>query len=98
MGQVDTDQAAGPKPAQPEVTAPPVGVDGQPAIDRLWYVKRVLKGIVNGFGLALLAAPAATSKVESWLTERDDVFVGWGQLFALVPGLPGKYVRKCYYY
>jgi virginiamycin A acetyltransferase len=98
MGQVDTEQAGGPKPAEPALTAPPVAVEGRSAVDRLLYLKRVLKWIVNGFGLALLAAPAATSMVESWLSERDDVFVGWGQLFALVPGLPGKYVRKCYYY
>src|SRR5262249_43879911 len=32
------------------------------------------------------------------LTSRDDVFVFWGQALALVPGLPGKYLRKCYYF
>jgi acetyltransferase-like isoleucine patch superfamily enzyme len=25
------------------------------------------------------------------------MFLFWGQAFALIPGLPGKYLRKCYY-
>jgi virginiamycin A acetyltransferase len=98
MSPIDAGNAAAPPPAR-ATTAPGVPAEARaPAGGRFRHVKHALKWVSNAFGLALVAVPAATSKVESWLTDRDDVFVGWGQFFALVPGLPGKYLRRCYYY
>lgn len=61
-------------------------------------VRLLLKWTVRLFGLTLMLLPALTCAVEARLSRRQDVFVFWGQLFALIPGLPGKYLRKCYYF
>jgi acetyltransferase-like isoleucine patch superfamily enzyme len=47
--------------------------------------------------LAVAALPALTCWVEARLSGRRELFLFWGQAFALVPGLPGKYLRKCFY-
>jgi acetyltransferase-like isoleucine patch superfamily enzyme len=47
--------------------------------------------------MLVVALPAATSRLESRVSRREECFLFWAQLFALVPGLPGKYLRKCYY-
>jgi acetyltransferase-like isoleucine patch superfamily enzyme len=57
-----------------------------------------LKWVGNAIGLTLVALPAATCKIESWLSNREDIFLGWGQFFSLIPGMPGNYLRKCYYF
>jgi virginiamycin A acetyltransferase len=36
--------------------------------------------------------------LESWLGGQEQMFVFWGQVLCLVPGLPGEYLRRCYYY
>jgi acetyltransferase-like isoleucine patch superfamily enzyme len=64
----------------------------------LAVVKSVLKGLGIAVGLAVVALPALTCRAEAWLSGRDDIFVFWGQFFALSPGLPGKYLRKCFYF
>jgi acetyltransferase-like isoleucine patch superfamily enzyme len=45
----------------------------------------------------IAALPALSCRLGSFPAGRDEVFQFWGQTFALVPGLPGKYLRKCYY-
>src|SRR5688500_7317656 len=69
--------AAAPLGAVPSVASGPGGL-----------AKRVLKGVGCLFGLTLALLPALTSNLEAWLTERQDVFVFWGQVFSLIPGLP----------
>jgi acetyltransferase-like isoleucine patch superfamily enzyme len=99
MSPVDARDTAEATPPRREAAAPRVPAEVRaPARGRFRHVKQALKWIGVALGLALMALPAATCKVEAWLSDRDDVFVGWGQLFALVPGLPGKYLRKCYYF
>jgi acetyltransferase-like isoleucine patch superfamily enzyme len=61
-------------------------------------VKQTLKWIGNGVGLVLVAIPAGLCRIESWFSERDDLFLFWGQFFALIPGSPGLFLRKCYYF
>jgi acetyltransferase-like isoleucine patch superfamily enzyme len=61
-------------------------------------VKSVLKGIGIALGLAVAALPAVTCWAEARLSGRDELFLFWGQAFALMPGLPGKYLRKCFYF
>lgn len=54
----------------------------------------------SGVALALLVAalPAATCWVEARLSSREEMFMFWAQAFSLAPGLPGKYLRKGFYY
>ena len=61
-------------------------------------VKSILKGMANALGLAIAALPALTCWVEARCPGRDGLFLFWGQAFALMPGLPGKYLRKCFYF
>jgi acetyltransferase-like isoleucine patch superfamily enzyme len=60
-------------------------------------LKQLLKSTANAIGLALVTLPALTSWMESRFSGREEFFRLWGQIFSLVPGLPGDYVRKCYY-
>ncbi|HMB04547.1 MAG TPA: acyltransferase [Isosphaeraceae bacterium] len=78
--------------------APSISLDqGQPLQSTFGGLKRTLKGIGTTLGLATAALPAASCWLESRLTSRDELFLFWGQAFALVPGLPGKYLRKGFY-
>ena len=61
-------------------------------------VKEVFKGTANALGLAVAALPALTCWVETRLSKRDELFLFWGQTFAVMPGLPGKYLRKSFYF
>jgi acetyltransferase-like isoleucine patch superfamily enzyme len=67
----------------------PGGVVAAARLTGQWLV------LVVGFVLAAL--PAALCRLERWCTRRNDLFLFWGQCFALMPGLPGKYLRRCFY-
>jgi acetyltransferase-like isoleucine patch superfamily enzyme len=86
----------------------PFAVDGGPQRSLLRLSPRRRTGVVVAaklaiqwvalaIGLALVALPAALCRLERWCTSRDELFLFWGQLFALAPGLPGKYLRRCFY-
>jgi acetyltransferase-like isoleucine patch superfamily enzyme len=60
--------------------------------------KRALKWLGYALGLTAVAVPAFLCRLESWLSGREEVFLLWAQALALAPGLPGKYLRKCFYY
>lgn len=60
--------------------------------------REISKSILNAIGLALVALPASTCWLERRLSRRGELFRFWSQFYALVPGLPGDYLRKCYYY
>jgi virginiamycin A acetyltransferase len=62
----------------------------------LW--RSALKGAATALSLALVALPAATCRVEAWFSGRDELFHFWGQALALVPGLPGRFLRRSFYY
>lgn len=59
--------------------------------------KAFLKTLGIGLGLTITAIPGLTCRLEAAVTSRDDWFAFWGQVLALIPGLPGRYLRKCYY-
>jgi virginiamycin A acetyltransferase len=61
-------------------------------------IKSCFKWSAIALGMVIAAFPALTSKVERYLSNRDAFFLFWGHTFALVPGLPGNYIRKCFYY
>lgn len=61
-------------------------------------MKRFFKAVAIAIGLAITALPALTHRAESCFSDRDEWFLFWAQTFALVPGLAGKYLRKCFYF
>lgn len=62
----------------------------------LW--RSALKGAATALSLALVALPAATCRAEAWISDRDELFHLWGEALALVPGLPGRFLRRGFYY
>jgi acetyltransferase-like isoleucine patch superfamily enzyme len=64
----------------------------------LKLIKTCLKGFGIAIGMVIVALPALSSRVERFVSTRDAFFLFWGQAFAVVPGLPGNYIRKCYYF
>jgi len=61
-------------------------------------VRGAVKGLGNALALAVMAIPAAASLIEQHLSpRREDVFVFWGQCVGLVPGMPGRFLRRAYY-
>jgi virginiamycin A acetyltransferase len=83
--------------------SPPAGTSAGPHRERAPLSAGVLlrwaaKSLFNGVGLAMTAAPGFACRLESWATGRDELFLLCGQALALAPGLPGKYLRKCFYY
>ena len=61
------------------------------------FTRQVLKALGIALGMVVAALPVMMVWIESSLSDRGELFLFWGQCFSLVPGLPGKYVRKCYY-
>jgi virginiamycin A acetyltransferase len=61
-------------------------------------VRRALKGAGLALGLTAVVLPAASCWAEVWLSAGDGLFAFWGQTLALAPGLPGKYLRKGFYF
>src|SRR5688500_14493681 len=60
-------------------------------------MKTLAKTLVDGLCLALAALPAVLCRIEARFSDRDDLFVLFGQIAALVPGLPGNYLRRAFY-
>ena len=84
--------------AGPEVATSMAPLDDRAPTNCLAIVKGVLKGIGIVLGLVAAFLPAASCWAEAWLSRRDELFLFWGQSFALAPGLPGAYLRKCFYH
>ena len=61
------------------------------------HIKEAVKSAALGLGFAVMAGPAAMCWAEKRLGNSDHVFLTWGQFCALLPGLPGAYLRKCFY-
>lgn len=60
-------------------------------------LKSVLKRLGLSVGIVLVAVPALTVRLETLVSDRDVLFLLWSQALSLVPGLPGSYLRRCYY-
>lgn len=60
-------------------------------------MKEFVKSVAMFLGLAIMAIPAATCWLERRLGTGDRIFLSWGQFCALLPGLPGAYLRRCFY-
>ncbi len=56
------------------------------------------KAVGNALALVVMALPAAASAIEFHLAPgREDIFVFWGQFASLIPGMPGRFLRRAYY-
>jgi virginiamycin A acetyltransferase len=60
--------------------------------------RRAFKWLGNLAALSFAALPALCSNLEVRLWGGDSLLALFGQAFAVAPGLPGKYLRRAYYY
>jgi virginiamycin A acetyltransferase len=58
--------------------------------------KALIKAAADAVCLLIVAVPAGLCRVEARISERGDLFVLFGQLFSLVPGLPGNWLRRAF--
>jgi carbonic anhydrase/acetyltransferase-like protein (isoleucine patch superfamily) len=82
-------QRPGQDPSSPDTDLPAAGLKA---------VTAVLKGVGIVLGLTVAALPGLSCWIEARLSSRAEIFFFWGQAFALMPGLPGNYLRKCFYF
>jgi virginiamycin A acetyltransferase len=55
------------------------------------------KQLANAIALGLVFIPWLVYRCESWLFGNAKVFPGWSQLFSLLPGVSGVYLRRAFY-
>jgi virginiamycin A acetyltransferase len=60
-------------------------------------LRTTVKRAIDGSCLALVAPCAWACALERKLTRGDVAFTFWAQAFALVPGLPGVFLRRAFY-
>jgi acetyltransferase-like isoleucine patch superfamily enzyme len=61
-------------------------------------VRDAFKSLVDAACLVIVAPAAAMAVLEArWRAHSERVFTFWGQAFALIPGVPGIFVRRAYY-
>jgi acetyltransferase-like isoleucine patch superfamily enzyme len=59
-------------------------------------IRLLVKRTVDAISMALVSPAAAMCGLEA-RTDGETVFSFWAQLFALVPGLPGVFLRRAFY-
>lgn len=57
----------------------------------------IVKRFVDALCFVVTGPCAAVCAIEGKLTSRSDAFTFWAQAFALVPGLPGVFLRRAFY-
>src|SRR5262245_52029733 len=58
----------------------------------------MLKALLNGVALVLAFLPAASCWVEAAVSKDvESIFLFWTHVFALLPGLPGAFLRRAFY-
>jgi acetyltransferase-like isoleucine patch superfamily enzyme len=60
-------------------------------------MKRVLKAVANGLALVAVLPCVLGFRLSGCLLGPAKAFPGWSQLFSLVPGLVGVYLRRAFY-
>lgn len=60
-------------------------------------LKHWCKAALNGTALAAILPCAVTCWTERRLAQSDAIFSLWAQLFAMVPGYPGLFLRRAFY-
>jgi virginiamycin A acetyltransferase len=90
-----TDRDVSDSTEQSGQTAPPSRPRPAAGFTGVWPV---LKGVGITLGMAVAALPGLMCWAEARLSGSNEIFLFWGQACALAPGLPGKYIRKCFYF
>lgn len=57
----------------------------------------LLKNLTLGLAILVMAIPIGICRLERSLSARDDWFVFFAQAISIVPGFPGRFLRKAYY-
>lgn len=57
----------------------------------------IAKQLANACAMCIAAIPVLCYRVTSMLLGSNHVFQGWSQLFALLPGITGVYLRRAFY-
>ena len=60
-------------------------------------MKRFLKQLVELLATLAVMPVAGLCRVGIWLCGPDRGFAGWSQLFSLIPGLTGVFLRRAFY-
>lgn len=80
------------------VSSEPPPPDAPPSPAPRNLVRSTLKGVASALSVVLTLLPALTCWLEALVSSRDECFLFWGQALALVPGLPGRFLRRGFYY
>lgn len=60
-------------------------------------MKRILKSLANGAALVAVLLPYVAYRISAAAIGAERAFPGWSQLFSLIPGLFGNYLRRAFY-
>lgn len=60
-------------------------------------VKRVFKTLANGGAWVLVVLPYGAYRIAAAVVGAERAFPGWSQLFSLIPGQFGNYLRRAFY-
>ena len=60
--------------------------------------RQALKRLIFGVCLLIASPLIAIAWIERVLSSSEGLFAGFGQLLALLPGLPGTYLRAAFYF
>jgi acetyltransferase-like isoleucine patch superfamily enzyme len=57
----------------------------------------LVKSLTLGLAVLVMALPIGICRIERRLSARDDWFIFFAQAISIVPGFPGRFLRKAYY-
>jgi acetyltransferase-like isoleucine patch superfamily enzyme len=60
-------------------------------------MKAFVKSLSNGLALLLVLPAFFCYSLAAWAIGAEKAFPGWSQVFALIPGLTGVYLRRAFY-
>ncbi len=60
-------------------------------------LRPLLKHAIDAASLVFVAPAAAMCELEARTTSAESTFAFWAQAFAIVPGLPGVFLRRAFY-
>lgn len=59
-------------------------------------MKRFIKQLLNAFAAVVVVPAVCVFRLQAAVVGADRVFSGWSQLFSLIPGLTGVYLRHAF--
>jgi acetyltransferase-like isoleucine patch superfamily enzyme len=74
----------------------PASQDGARATNRPGGVREFLKAAARGVATVCVLPWLLSYRCKAWVVGRDQALEGSSELLSLVPGLPGKYLRRAF--